>query len=99
MDLPIYISIIFILTTLLAVFIFYKASGYSTITLIILLAWLALQAFISRSGFYTVTDKMPPRLMLAVAPMLLLIVILFVTKSGRRFIDSLDIRTLTLLHT
>ena len=40
--------------------------------------------------------SMTPSLLLF--PPLLLIAILFITKSGRRFIDSLDVKTLTLLH-
>lgn len=97
-NLPTYLGIIFIATTLLTVLLFFKASNYSTATLFILSIWLILQVIISSSGFYTVTDTMPPRLFLAVIPPLLLILILFATSKGRRYIDSLDLKTLTILH-
>ncbi len=97
-NLPVYISIVFGLTTFLTVFLFYKAVRNSTITLIIILAWIILQAIIASSGFYTVTNTIPPRFMLLVFPPLLLIISLFFTKGGRRFLDSFDMKTLTLLH-
>jgi hypothetical protein len=97
--LPKYISIIFGLTTILSVFIFYRASSNSRIALFLLLAWLLLQSFISLSGFYTVTESIPPRFLFLVVPPLLFIICLFVTTRGRQFIDRLDVPTLTILHT
>lgn len=98
-NLPEYIKIVFALTTILAVFLFYKASSDSGTTLIILLTWMALQAFIGFSDFYTVTDILPPRFLLLVLPPLLFIIGLFTTSKGRQYLDSLDTKTLTLLHT
>jgi hypothetical protein len=98
-NLPIYISIIFILTTFLTVFLFYKATSNSRSTIILLLSWLALQTFIALSGFYTMTSGIPPRFILLVVPPLLFIIGLFISSRGRRYIDSLDIKTLTILHT
>ncbi|MDZ4758615.1 MAG: hypothetical protein SGJ10_10845 [Bacteroidota bacterium] len=97
-NLPIFISLIFGLTTLLTVWFFYKAAQKSNITLIILTIWLGIQTVVGLSGFYTVTDTLPPRFMLLVLPPLLGIIILFLTKSGRRYLDNIDIKTLTILH-
>ena len=97
-NLPVYVAVVFSLTTLLTVWLFYKASHNSTATIAILLGWLILQTFIGRSGFYTNTDTLPPRFLLMIFPPLLFIIGLFITKSGRRYIDSLDIKWLTLLH-
>ncbi len=96
---PAYISIVFGLTTILTVALFYKATYNAKTTIIILLTWLALQALIGLSGFYTVTDTIPPRFLLLVLPPFLFIILLFTTANGRRFVDSLDIKTLTILHT
>jgi hypothetical protein len=96
--LPNYINIVFILTTLLTVFLFYKATNRPTTSLIIITAWLLLQAGISFTGFYTVTGGFPPRLALMVIPTLLFILFLFITPKGRAYINNLDIKTLTLLH-
>ena len=98
-NLPTDISIIFGLTTILTVGLFYKATSNSKVTLLILLTWLALQTFIGLAGFYTVTDTIPPRFLLLVLPPIFFIIGLFVTLKGRQFIDSLDTKTLTILHT
>ncbi|MES2679278.1 MAG: hypothetical protein V4635_05305 [Bacteroidota bacterium] len=98
-NLPVYISIVFGLTTILTLGLFYKATNNSKTTLIILLTWLALQTLIGLSEFYTVTDTIPPRFPLLVLPPALLIIGLFATSKGRRFIDSLDLKVLTILHT
>jgi hypothetical protein len=95
---PLYVSLAMALTTLLTGWLFYKASRNSRTVLIILLAWLAIQAAIALTGFYQNTEVLPPRFLLAVGPPMLLIIILFVTRSGRRFIDSLQLDTLTILH-
>ncbi len=96
---PTYISLVFALTTILTVGIFYKATTYSKTTIIILLAWLVLQTFIGLSGFYTVTDTIPPRFLLLVLPPIVFILALFTTSKGKRYIDNLDTKTLTILHT
>ena len=98
-NLPSYISIVFGLTTILTTLIFYKAAGNSKPVLLVILIWLAVQALIASSGFYTVTDTTPPRFLLLVLPPLLGIAGLFLSPKGRRFIDSLDLKSLTILHT
>ena len=97
-NLPIYISILFGLITLLTVGLFYKATNRSILSLVILLTWLVIQAVIALTNFYTVTDTIPPRFLLLVMPPILFIILLFATNKGRIFIDSLDIKALTLLH-
>jgi hypothetical protein len=97
-NLPVYIALVFVVTTALSVLLFYKATNHSKWSLIILSAWLVIQAIISVSGFYTIVNAAPPHFFLLVVPPLLLIAILFLTTSGRRYIDSLDIKILTLLH-
>jgi hypothetical protein len=97
-QLPDYISIAFVLTTLLTLLLFYKATNYSTPVISLLLVWLILQLVISLSGFYTVTEGTPPRFALLILPPILLILGLFISKTGRMFIDRLKLRTLTLLH-
>ena len=98
-NLPFYISLVMGLSTFLCVYFLAKASPeYTTRILVIATIWLVLQTVVGISGFYTNTDAMPPRFLLAIGPPLLFIIGLFATKSGRNFIDSLDIKTLTILH-
>jgi hypothetical protein len=98
-ELPFYISFIFVLTVLLAILIFYIATKKSKTTLIILSAWLLLQGIVSLTGFYKVTSNMPPRLTLLILPPIIFIIILFITPKGKKYIDGLNIKTLTILHT
>ncbi len=96
--LPLYIPVIFILTTLLTVALLWKAGNYSKPLIIITLFWLVLQAAISLSGFYVISTGTPPRFILLLVPPALLILILLLTKKGRLLMDGLDAKTLTLLH-
>ena len=96
--LPMYVNIVFILTTLLTVFLFYKAGSRSKISLGILVLWLLLQAVLSYVGFYTVTNTTPPRFILLALPAVLLIIFLFITAKGRVYLNNLDAKTITLLH-
>lgn len=97
-NLPVYITIGFILTTLVTVFFFYKATNYSKLALVIIACWLIIQGIIGMTGFYTISNTTPPRFLLSVLPPFLLIILLFTTKKGKVFIDKLDTKTLTLLH-
>src|SRR5258708_2689306 len=97
-NLPFYINAGFMLTTFLSVYFFYKAANNSIKILLILLAWLALQTAIGLTGFYTITNTLPPRFTLLILPPLFFIAVLFITEKGRAFIDNLNTKTLTLLH-
>src|SRR5262245_36503635 len=97
-NVPLYVSIIFMLTTAITIYIFYYATRRSKTILTVIVLWLALQSIVGISGFYTVTNTTPPRFFLAVVPPLLLIILLFATRGGRLFINGLDKKTLTLLH-
>jgi hypothetical protein len=97
-NLPLYLHLGFGAVTFFSVFLFYKATHRSKAALLIMMGWLLLQAIIGLPGFYTVTNTIPPRFLLLVVPPLLLIVFLFINNKGRSYIDSLDVKTLTLLH-
>jgi len=97
-NLPVYISIVFILTTLLTLLLLYKATNYSKPVIVITLIWLAIQAIISLTGFYTVTSVMPPRFGLLLIPPIIFIVMMFFMRRGRLAIDGFNPKLLTLLH-
>jgi hypothetical protein len=86
------------MVVLLTIYLFYLAANKSGYVLTILLAWFAMQGVISATDFYAVTDRVPPRPFLLVAMPLLFIIFLFVTKWGREFTDSLDLKMLIMLH-
>jgi hypothetical protein len=95
---PLHTSILFIAVTVFSVFMAWKASRYSKTFIMVMIAWLILNAFAALSFFYTNTYGVPPRFALAVVPALLGIVVLFSTRAGRKFIDGLDTGTLILLN-
>lgn len=103
-NLPFYIPMLFIFTTILAMIFFIAAvrENNSTRTAVlvssVICGWLIVHAVLAINFFYTVTDNIPPRFTLITFPPLLTILILFITKSGRRFIDSLSLKALTQLH-
>lgn len=98
LQLPVYIPAVFGLITFLTAWLFCKAIPDAKLTVVILFAWLAVQAAIGLTGFYTVAKTVPPRFALLIFPPLLLIIILFVHPKGRHFLDSLSLKYLTLLH-
>lgn len=97
-ELPMYINFIFGITTLLTVFLFYKAAHHSKLVLGIIVAWLILQTGLGFSSFYQATDNMPPRFVLLILPPLLLITWVFLSAKGKAFITQLDLNLLTYLH-
>ncbi len=97
-NLPRYIPLVFGITTILTVLLFYKASRFDKTTLLVLCSWLVLQSILGIKGFYTITNTIPPRFLLLVLPPVLFISILFLTSRGRKYLDNLDLKTLTILH-
>lgn len=94
---PYFVSILFMLTTFLTLWFFYKASD-SKFAIFILIAWISIQAIITQSNFYLETTTFPPRFLLLVVPPLFIILYLFFSKQGRFFLDSLNTTWLTYLH-
>jgi hypothetical protein len=94
--LPLYIDFIFILTALLALGGVGVLVKNSRVTLAIAV-WILVQALLAWSGFYTDTMSMPPRLLLAVLPPLLAILLALFSKRGGSFVTGLDARGLVLL--
>lgn len=56
------------------------------------------QSALGLSGFYSDVHTMTARFPMLVIPLTVFCIALFLTAKGRMFIDSLDIKTLTILH-
>lgn len=97
-SIPFYISLVFGLTTCLTILFFYHASGRSGMLAGIIIAWAVIQSIIASTGFYTVTNSIPPRFALLLFPPLLTILLLFITAGGRSVIDKFNATWLTWLH-
>ncbi|AWV96832.1 hypothetical protein [Arcticibacterium luteifluviistationis] len=98
-EIPEYVSIIFILTTLYTIWLFKRAFKPNQITLVILYVWLGLQGFLANSGFYQDTTSLPPKFGLALIPTLILIAYIFLSPKGKKFMDKLDPESLYWIHT
>ncbi|GGD44289.1 hypothetical protein GCM10011514_05280 [Emticicia aquatilis] len=96
---PAYVAISFTATTLLSIWLFFKATNHSKQTLIFLISWAILQSFAALSGLYLNTSAVPPRILLSLLPVFIFIGVLFNSQKGKAFIDSLSLEKLTLLHT
>lgn len=94
----VFVPILFGITTGLTVWQFYKASGNSKIVLGCLSGWLLFQGILGLTGFYQAPQAFSPRFVLLIGPGLILIAMLLLTEKGKRFVDSLNIRMLTILH-
>lgn len=97
-DLQPYIPFTFIFATALTFILFYKATSYSKIVLISMLIWLSFQGILTYTGYYLNIDVIPPRIFIAFVPALFLMLVLFTTTKGKKWINKLDIKMLTLLH-
>ena len=109
-NLPAYLSVTFILTTLVTLLLFYRAVSQSKLVstqrkgipiLLGLTGWLLLQAVLTRNGVYNSdATALPPKLALfGILPAILAIVTTGVTSAGRRFMNSLPLTNITYLNT
>ncbi|MEM7367895.1 MAG: hypothetical protein AAF587_04795 [Bacteroidota bacterium] len=106
-QLPIYVSIVFGLTTCLALaclFIsFRQSSSHRSLAIPFLIGavvWLGLQMLLALNGFYSNNpDTIPPKFLLAIGPPLILILFLFVTEKGKAILDDLPLLPITYMHT
>jgi hypothetical protein len=108
-NLPSYISITFVLTTVLTLILFYgiikksaiKSTREKAIPILIgLLVWLIIQLVLTIKGIYNSDfNSLPPKLVLfGIVPMIFVIVFLFNTIKGKQFIDSLPITNISYLN-
>jgi len=96
--LPAYITITFLLIVILTGLLFINSTRNKKTASIIIIVWLTVTGILAYNIFFTDTSGMPPRFTFAIAPPLILIIALLVSKKGQSFTDKLDLRKLTLLH-
>lgn len=108
-NLPPFISITFVITTLITLAFFYwtihSSSNETTrkkanIILFGLIIWLFIQAVLTFNSFYNSNVNLfPPKIgLFGVLPLIITIVLLFATEKGREFIDSLPLINTTYLN-
>lgn len=92
------VIILFIITVIITVWLFFRSAKYPPMLIAVITIWIILQSALGLNGFYTEWNAVPPRFILLIAPAVVCIIILLLTKQGRQFADNLNIKTLTLLH-
>lgn len=108
-NLPVYISIVFIISTVLTLgisfwIIQYRKDGTRNSNagkiLAGLLLWIVLQGALSISNVYADDiDLVPPKIFIfGILPAIIMIIWLFGSTSGKSFIDNIQIKKLTYLH-
>jgi hypothetical protein len=104
-EVPAYVSALFIITTFAAVAFLLqgiKAAGLESSSartfLFVLPLWIIFQCVLSISGFYLVTDSVPPRLILFGVLPALVFVVFSVAAFRKSLIPRLPIKPLTLTH-
>jgi hypothetical protein len=103
METPIYVSVLFIATTLLTLWLLYRVFAKTSDSmaqkfLVGSVVWLVLQGIVMATGFYLKTDSVPPRFALAVVPAFIVMVYFLTHKSSANFLNQLSLKDLTLVH-
>ncbi len=96
--LPSYLIITFLAAVALTYQLFISSVKDKKVPTLIIFAWLLITAILAYTGFLANTTGIPPRFLLAVVPALVLIIFLLISPKGQNFLQSLDLRMLTLLH-
>jgi len=97
-DVPLYVSVVFISTTILTLLLLLRATNPPKAVIVGLILWLTFQAYLGYTGFYLEIATKPFRFLLAAPPALLLILGVFASNKGRSWVDTLSLKTLTLIH-
>jgi len=97
-NLPPIVPFIMVLSLILCIFSFYRASANNKTLLNIVLAFVAVQGIASILGFYSNFTVLPPRIPLLVLPSFAFIALLYAFPGSRQFLDTMDQAWLTFLH-
>lgn len=104
---PIYVDLLFIVTTMIAVALFIgavlnaqtpRAASRAHAAALLLLMWMIFQSTLSLNRWYMDRESVPPNLFFPVITMVSLILLLFSLPAGRRFIDALHPGWLMAIH-
>jgi len=95
---PLHLVTFFLFTVLIALVGFAFVVRWQKAALGLSLVWMVVQSAVALSGFYLQTRAIPPHFFLAPLPAFLLIAVVFLTRRGRGFVDSMSLKWSVLLH-
>lgn len=96
--LPNYVGLLFIAITTVTIALFYKATNKNKVALLYILFMTVFIGILSAQDFFLDNYNLPPRFMLLIAPSILMMLITFLTKKGRAFIDNINLELYGYLH-
>jgi hypothetical protein len=95
--LPSYITIVFLVATVLTFFLLINAAKHKLRIAVISLSWLAVTGILSYNGFFQDTSAFPPRLMLVMMPAII-VMIVWLLRNNKNLAGEFGLKKLTLLH-
>lgn len=98
-EIPNWINVLFLITTGITIIIFYLANGRRSFILTGLIIWSAAHSILAISGFYLVTDTIPPRFALVLIPATIIIITGLLPKYRDKFLKNRNRTISTFLHT
>jgi hypothetical protein len=96
--LPLYIPIVFIVTIMLALYIFYRSVGGYFPVIGVIMVWLLLQGILALGGFYIGAQPGIPRFLFLILPPVAVIVLFFSMRKTRFYTGHMELKWLTLLY-
>jgi hypothetical protein len=97
-DLPIYVYATFFVALVFVLTMFYYASNKNIKLIIGIILLGSLHSVIAFTGFYENTNTIPPRLMLIVFPIAVIVISSIFSSKMKKWLDSLKLKPLMYLH-
>lgn len=97
-DLPGWIELTFLATSIITLLFFYFANGKPKLLMVLLVGWCILQSALAYTGFYHNMDAIPPRFILVLLPSVLLIIYGLLPKQIDWVMANRNLKISTFLH-
>ena len=97
-NIPYYVYFTFLVTLFATIYIFFRATSQSKLFVVIISAWIFIQTILGYFGFYSDSLSKFPKVQFILLPQIIFILIKFITPNGKKFIGSLNLKTLSFLH-
>jgi len=98
-NLPVWIEALFIVCCLFVIVHFYFSNGKPKILLAVFLLWSVFQGILAYTGFYQVTDTVPPRITLNLIPVIAFTIYGCLPKQRKWVLKNRNVECSTFMHT
>lgn len=97
-NLPNWIDFSFIFTCIFTIYLFHLSNGKPKKLTLLIIAWSTMQSILAYSGFYQITDSIPPRFGLVLIPITIMIIYGLLPKQQKWFLENRNTTISTFLH-